>query len=69
MTHLQAVSSPAAWRAETLGNDWRVSLGARQREELRRAVDAARNDPRPTFELTRAQFALPTLGPRLEALP
>jgi Taurine catabolism dioxygenase TauD, TfdA family len=58
------VGGPAAWRHAEVADPaaWRHELDARQRDELRRAVDRARAVGRPLGALRREDFPLPTLG-------
>lgn len=62
------VASPAAWkRADLEAAPWRVALGPGEIEELRHAVADWVSRSRPLATMTRADFPLPTLGPRVSA--
>lgn len=62
-------ADPAAWRAAEMraASDWQVSLTEAQRDEVRRAVEASRDQGLAIHEIARETFDLPTLGPALEA--
>ena len=65
---LQPLASPAAWltsdlAAGSVDGDWRYELSQDEKDELTRAVDSVRG--RPLGELTRRDFALPTLAGKL----
>ena len=63
---LSPVSSPAAWRRQDLaGASWRTSLSEGEVAEVRQAVAAWQAAARPLATMTRDDFPLPTLAPRL----
>jgi len=64
---LSAVASPAAWKRHDLetGDPWRIRLGPTEITELRKAVNAWTVRSLPLAAMTRADFPLPTLGPRV----
>ena len=65
---LSPVASPAAWkRADMAGTPWRVRLDDAEADELKRAVSSWTARGRPLDELTRSDFALPTLAPKIAA--
>ncbi|HUS24945.1 MAG TPA: TauD/TfdA family dioxygenase [Candidatus Binatia bacterium] len=63
----EPVKSPAAWRGEDLRGrtDWIVTLSEADVAEIESALRASGD--RPMQQLARADFPLPTLGPRIEA--
>ena len=65
---LSPVASPAAWKRDDLaGTPWRVQLDDAEADELRHAVSAWVARGRPLGELTRSDFPLPTLAPKVAA--
>jgi len=65
---LAPVASPAAWkRSDLQGVQWRVRLDAADVAELRAAVAGWTSQNRPLAEMTRADFRLPRLAPRIAA--
>jgi hypothetical protein len=65
---LTPVASPAAWkRREIESVPWRVRLSGDEAEELRGAVEAWRQRGRPLAELTKTDFPLPILEPKIAA--
>ena len=65
---LSPVASPAAWKRDDLaGTPWRVRLDGAEADELRHAVLAWTARGRPLGELTRSDFPLPTLAPKIAA--
>lgn len=63
------VVSPAAWRGEALGGPnqdaWLTVLSEDELDDLEAALDRLRRGERPLHSLTKADFPLPLLGPRL----
>jgi hypothetical protein len=65
---LSPVASPAAWTRDDLAaKPWRIRLDDAEADELRRAVSAWLARGRPLGELTRSDFDLPTLAPKIAA--
>jgi hypothetical protein len=69
--HTQPLRAPlggaAAWRGESLRehDDWRVRLDAAALEEIETALGRATSTRKPTAELTRSDFPLPSLAPEI----
>jgi hypothetical protein len=64
---LSPVASPAAWKRPDLeGAPWRVRLTSGEASELQSAVSAWRARGLPLSKLTKAEFQLPTLAPKIE---
>lgn len=68
MPHLQPIPGPAAWLANDLADDWRLSLDDSDRQCLRDAVELSRRGGKHLFDVQRDDFPLATLGERLAAL-
>ena len=65
---LAPVASPAAWRRSDLGPvAWRVRLDDAEIAEIRAAVSRWTSQRRPLAEMTRSDFPLPRLSPRIAA--
>ena len=65
---LTPVASPAAWkRSDLQGIQWRVRLDDAEVAEIRAAVAGWTSQNRPLAEMTRADFRLPRLAPRIAA--
>ena len=63
---LAPVASPAAWkRSDLQGVQWRVHLDDAEVAEIRAAVASWTSQNRPLAEMTRADFPLPRLAPRI----
>ena len=63
---LAPVASPAAWkRSDLQGVQWRVHLDDAEVAEIRAAVANWTSQNRPLAEMTRADFPLPRLAPRI----
>lgn len=64
------VAGPRLWRGtdQATRRDWIVEFDTDQRAELARATDLARSRGLTIDDVTRAGFALPTLGARLAAV-
>ena len=62
------IAGPSAWYGRDMrhSDEWIVRLSPSEQDELEAAVAATRD--RPMIGLTKADYPLPTLGPRLEAL-
>jgi hypothetical protein len=63
----EPLQGPAAWLGRDLRqrDDWRVRLGAAEAGELKAAVETAERSRRPLGVLTKRDFPLPTLAPRI----
>jgi hypothetical protein len=61
------ILGPAAWRGEELAarDDWRVELSRADIDELEHAIAVAVASGKPLSALTRSDFPLPTLRPRI----
>lgn len=59
------IKGPAAWRADDMARDpvWRYDLSAAEISELEGAMRASRDVP--IIEISRSNFPLPRLGPKL----
>lgn len=66
----QPLNSPAAWKVAdiTSNEDWIYRLTPEDATELGAAAEAALADSRPLHEITKEDFLLPTLGPKLDAI-
>ena len=62
------IESAAAWRGGALTEDgsWRFPLSSQQIEEIETAIGSAVATGRPTAELSREDFPLPTLSPLID---
>ena len=65
---MKAISSPKAWRGETLARDtsWLVTLTAAEIADIDRALATAKASRRSMEDIGREHFPLTTLGARLE---
>lgn len=65
---LTPVTSPAAWKRRDIGSaPWRVRLGADEVQEMRDAVATSQRRNTSLAAMTRSDFPLPTLAPKVEA--
>ena len=63
---ISPVQSPAAWkRADLEGAPWRIRLDDQEVDELRAAVSHWMGRRRGLEEMTRTEFPLPTLAPKV----
>jgi hypothetical protein len=64
------IGGPSAWRGDEMaaGGSWIYELTPRERDEIDAALDNVKRRKLEILDVSRAEFALPTLGPALDGI-